>query len=45
MRCVKPVELRTELRILTWQELAEAAPSKLLFFLDMKYGIRSRRKS
>ncbi len=44
MRCVKPVELRTELRILTWQELAEVAPSKLRVYLDAKYGIRSHRK-
>ncbi|MGA9904440.1 MAG: hypothetical protein WBQ39_21070 [Terriglobales bacterium] len=42
MRCVKPVELRTELRISTWQEVAEAAPTKLRAFLALKYGIRSR---
>jgi hypothetical protein len=45
MRCVKSVELRTELRILTWQELAEASPPKLRGYLDAKYGIRSRPKS
>jgi len=42
MKCVKPVELRTELRISTWQEVAEAAPAKLRAFLALKYGIRSR---
>ena len=44
MRCVKPVELRTNLRILTWQELAEAMPPKLRVYLDAKYGIRSCRQ-
>lgn len=39
MKCVKPVELRTKLRISTWQELAHAAPSKLRTFLAAKYGI------
>jgi hypothetical protein len=29
MKCVKPIELRTKLRISTWQEVAEAAPPKL----------------
>lgn len=41
LRCVKPVELRTKLHILTWQELAETVPSKLRVYLDAKYGIRS----
>jgi hypothetical protein len=40
MKCVKPVELRTGLRISTWQELAGAAPRKLRAFLAAKYGIR-----
>jgi hypothetical protein len=39
MRCVKPVELRTKLRMSTWQEVAETAPPKLQAFLATKYGI------
>jgi hypothetical protein len=39
MKCVKPVELRTALRILTWQELAWVLPSRLQAFLATKYGI------
>ncbi|MFZ0816295.1 MAG: hypothetical protein WAM78_12300 [Candidatus Sulfotelmatobacter sp.] len=39
MRCVKPVELRTRLRMSTWQEVADAAPAKLQVFLATKYGI------
>jgi hypothetical protein len=39
MRCVIPVELRTRLRISTWQELAESTPAKLREFLRAKYGI------
>ncbi len=39
MKCVKPVALRTKLRISTWQEVAEAAPPKLRTFLAAKYGI------
>lgn len=39
MKCVKPVELRTRLRISTWQEVAETAPSTLRTFLAAKYGI------
>lgn len=41
MKCVKPVTLRTKLRILTWQEIAQAAPPKLRAFLAAKYGIGS----
>lgn len=37
--CVKPVELRTALRVLTWQELARMLPRKLRAFLAEKYGI------
>jgi hypothetical protein len=40
MRCVKPVELRTALKVLTWQELARALPSSLQAFLEVKYGIQ-----
>lgn len=39
MRCVKPVGLQTALKVLTWQELAQALPSKLRAFLGDKYGI------
>lgn len=39
MRCVKPVELRTALRVLTWQELARVLPTALQDFLAAKYGI------
>ena len=39
MMCVRLVELRTKLRIATWQEVAEAAPPKLQTFLGAKYGI------
>lgn len=39
MKCVKPVELRTRLRIATWQEVAQAAEPKLQAFLLAKYGI------
>jgi hypothetical protein len=41
MRCVKPIQLRTELRIATWQEVAAAAPRRLQEFLMAKYGIAS----
>jgi hypothetical protein len=43
MRCVKPIALRTELRISTWQEVTEAAPRTLRAFLSKKYGIGSER--
>lgn len=39
MRCVKPLELRTALRVLTWQELAQILPVSLQRFLRVKYGI------
>jgi hypothetical protein len=39
MRCVKPIELKTALRVLTWQELAKTLPPKLRRFLVLKYGI------
>jgi hypothetical protein len=41
MKCVKPVALRTELRMSTWQEVAQAAPPRLRVFLSAKYGIES----
>ncbi len=39
MKCVQPVELRTNLRISTWQELAQAVPPTVRHFLAAKYGI------
>jgi hypothetical protein len=39
MKCVIPVELRTRLRIATWQEVAHATSPKLQDFLAAKYGI------
>ena len=41
MRCVRIPDLRTQCKVLTWQELAEALPKKLQSFLDQKYGIVS----
>lgn len=43
MKCVRPVELRTKLRICTWQEVAEVAPATLRRFLAAKYGISPAR--
>jgi hypothetical protein len=40
IRCVKPADLRLRCKVLTWQELSEAAPADLQAFLDEKYGIR-----
>jgi hypothetical protein len=42
MHCVRPVELRTRLRISTWQELAQVAPPRLRAFLAVKYGIEGQ---
>jgi len=39
MACVRPTEVRTRCKVLTWQELAAALPMKLQRFLDLKYGI------
>lgn len=41
MRCVKPIDLRTALTVLTWQELAGTLPTQLQIFLAMKYGIEA----
>jgi hypothetical protein len=41
MRCVKRVDLRTALTVLTWQELAQTLPTKLQTFLATKYGIEA----
>jgi hypothetical protein len=40
MRCVKDADLRVRCKVLTWQELSEAAPPELQEFLNEKYGIR-----
>jgi hypothetical protein len=39
MRGVKPVALRTALKVLTWQELSRVLPARLRSFLAAKYGI------
>jgi hypothetical protein len=39
LRAVRNLELRTRLKVLTWQELAAALPSELQAFLEVKYGI------
>jgi hypothetical protein len=39
MRCVRPIELRTRLKISTWQEVALVTPPRLRGFLAAKYGI------
>ena len=39
MKCVRPVDLRTRCKVLTWQELAKALPRGLREFLAEKYGI------
>lgn len=41
MKCVKPAELRTKLRISTWQEVAAVAPTSVQVYLGAKYGIRA----
>jgi hypothetical protein len=45
MRSVMPVELRTRLRLATWQELAQAATPGLRRFLKTKYGIEAGASS
>ncbi len=39
MRCVRPVDLRTRCKVLTWQELSAELPASLQDFLARKYGI------
>ncbi|HEX8713132.1 MAG TPA: hypothetical protein VF730_14730 [Terracidiphilus sp.] len=39
MAAVRSAELRTRLKVLTWQELAVFLPVELQAFLDAKYGI------
>jgi hypothetical protein len=39
MRAVRSAELRTRLKVVTWQEIAGMAPDELGEFLEAKYGI------
>jgi hypothetical protein len=39
IRAVRSAEMRTRLKVLTWQELAEMLPADLRKFLALKYGI------
>jgi hypothetical protein len=39
MKCVHPVDLRLRCKVLTWQELAKALPTRLGTFIREKYGI------
>ena len=41
IRAVRDFELRTRLRLLTWQEIAGTLPSSLQDFLEVKYGIEA----
>ncbi len=45
MQAVRVAELRPRLKLLTWQELAEALPSELQAFLAGKYGIETRQQA
>lgn len=39
LRAVRSAEMRTRMKVLTWQELAGALPGYLRAFLEAKYGI------
>ena len=39
LRAVRSAQMRTRLKVLTWQELAGAVPGYLRAFLEAKYGI------
>jgi hypothetical protein len=39
MSCVRPMDLTTRCKILTWQELSAALPLRLQRFLELKYGL------
>jgi hypothetical protein len=39
MAAARSAELRTRLKVLTWQELAAVLPADLQVFLDAKYGV------
>ena len=45
MQAVRNAELRTRLKVLTWQELASLVPEDLQQFLDLKYGIAAPGKT
>ena len=42
MRAVRYADLRSRLKLLTWQELASTLPPELQIFLEAKYGICGR---
>lgn len=42
---VRNAEMRTRLKVLTWQELAAVLPEDLQDFLDLKYGIVRRGRT
>lgn len=39
LSCVRPLELRTRCRVVTWQEMACGLPGRLREFLRVKYGV------
>lgn len=45
MAAVRSSEMRTRLKVLTWQELAGVLPEGLQWFLDLKYGIAGPGRS
>jgi len=45
MAAVRSAQMRTRLKVLTWQELAAFLPDDLQQFLDTKYGIVAPRKT
>ncbi len=45
MSAVKRAEMRVQLKVLTWQELAALLPAALQEFLDLKYGIAAPGKT
>lgn len=45
MSCVRPMDLRTRCKVVTWQELTTFLPLALQRFLDSKYGINSQSRS
>ena len=45
MSAVKRAEMRVQLKVLTWQELAALLPAALEEFLDLKYGIAAPGKT
>jgi hypothetical protein len=45
MSCVMPVQLRTELRISTWQEVATVLPPRVQTFLSAKYAMEIKSRT